>query len=199
MWDTLHIHIHRKFSIPYATIPPLKGTKPNSRDDLAELFSEFDYTVGAEIGVREGIFSEVLLKANPMLKLYCIDPWTPYKEVPSGRKQNRFYNEAKQRLSQYENAIMIKKYSMDALVDIPDGSLDFVYIDANHEQKYVEEDITGWSTKVKSGGIVSGHDYFFHPRRSMGIIPAVDAFVKQNDLVLYLTNEKYPSFFWVKP
>ena len=50
---------------------------------------------------------------------------------------------------------------MEALNDIPNESLDFVYIDGNHHFKYVAEDICGWSKKVRKGGIISGHDYFY--------------------------------------
>ena len=54
---------------------------------------------------------------------------------------------------------------MDAVKDFPDRSLDFVYIDANHDVRHVIEDIEEWSKKIKKGGIISGHDYFVSLRR----------------------------------
>ncbi len=48
---------------------------------------------------------------------------------------------------------------MDALEDFEDNSLDFVYIDGDHNFKHISEDIYEWTKKVRSGGIVSGHDY----------------------------------------
>jgi len=51
---------------------------------------------------------------------------------------------------------------MEAVEDFEDESLDFVYIDANHEFRYIAEDLCEWTKKVKKGGIVSGDDYFYH-------------------------------------
>ena len=48
---------------------------------------------------------------------------------------------------------------MDALKDFENRSLDFVYIDANHDVQHVMEDIAGWINKVKKGGILAGHDF----------------------------------------
>lgn len=50
---------------------------------------------------------------------------------------------------------------MEAVKDFDDESVDFVYIDGNHEFKYVAEDICEWSKKVKKGGVISGHDYTY--------------------------------------
>lgn len=171
--------------------------KTIDRVDLTYLFSDLRYNIGAEIGVSKGKFSEVLLKANPHLKLYCVDPWMPYDECPTQEKQDRCFEETKKRLSLY-NVVFIRKNSIDALFDVPNESLGFVYIDADHTFKCVSEDIAGWTTKVKVGGIVSGHDYFHHPTRQIGVVPAVDNFVKKNNLLLHITNEKYPSWYFMK-
>ncbi len=59
---------------------------------------------------------------------------------------------------------------MEAVEDFADGSLDFVYIDGNHQFKYVADDICEWSRKVRRGGVISGHDYIFtNPRTQAGI------------------------------
>lgn len=43
-----------------------------------------------------------------------------------------------------------------------DESIDFVFIDANHEYLHVLEDLRAWYPKVKTGEIIAGHD-FWHP------------------------------------
>ena len=53
----------------------------------------------------------------------------------------------------------VQKFSMDAVKDFEDNSLDFVYIDANHDFRHVTEDVEEWNKKVKPGGILYGHDY----------------------------------------
>lgn len=41
----------------------------------------------------------------------------------------------------------------------PDGSLDFVFIDAAHDSPSVLRDLEAWWPKVKDGGILAGHDF----------------------------------------
>lgn len=133
-----------------------------SRDDLPEFFWEKGFKVGAEVGVYKGEFSEKLSKVG--LKLYAIDPWIVYKDYDNPRGQKRLdfqYEHTKRVLAPYSNCKIIRKTSMDALEDFKDESLDFVYIDANHDFRYIAEDLSEWTKKVKKGGIVSGHDYFF--------------------------------------
>ena len=49
--------------------------------------------------------------------------------------------------------------SEEVLNSIDDGSLDVVYIDANHEFNFVRNDIQMWRKKLKAGGLFAGHDY----------------------------------------
>jgi len=136
---------------------------PNiGRDNLGELFHELGFKVGVEVGVEQGLFSEVLLKANPDLKLYCVDAWlayTGYRDHVSQERLDGFVENTKQRLAPYDYEL-IRKYSMDAVKEFEDESLDFVYIDANHELPWVMNDLYYWGLKVKPGGIISGHDYY---------------------------------------
>lgn len=181
--------------------------KFKSRDELPAYFNSLGFKVGAEIGVAGGHFSEKLCKGILGLKLFCIDPWGTYKENRRGGGQSqhdRNYELAQQKLSGY-NADMIRKFSMDAVKDFPDEFFDFVYLDGNHDYKYILEDIVEWSKKVKKGGIVSGHDYYHF--NNSGVIEAVDKYVRENNLDLQLTegsrenpdrDDRCPSFWWIK-
>lgn len=197
----VNAHIRNKFRIKGLTLLPLTGWLISNRGHIAELFFELGYKIGAEIGVRWGEYSELILQKNPGVKLYCIDSWAPY---PGGRpnqeRQDRIFRRAERVLSQYKGAILLRKTSMDALADIQDGSLDFVYIDAMHDFDNVMMDIICWSKKVRSGGIVSGHD-FLHLHGG-GIIPAVRGYVEGHNITQWYITQDYapgPSFFWVKP
>jgi hypothetical protein len=130
---------------------------PNAnRNDFAKFLSDEGYKTGAEIGVNKGEYGQVLCGAG--LKVYGIDCWENYRGYKREGTYKSSYEEAVGNLKGLDYTI-IKKYSMDALADFEDDSLDFVYIDANHTLPYVCMDIFGWERKVKRGGIISGHDY----------------------------------------
>jgi hypothetical protein len=187
----------------------------STRDDLPGFFKEMGYKVGAEIGVYKGWFSRKLCKAG--LKVYAIDCWTPYPgfdrmEDARIERQEYLYHRAWQLLSHYQNAVVIRKTSMEALKNFEDESLDFVYIDANHILKYALEDIDGWSKKVRKGGAVSGHDYI-HPDdleerkrpwawATMQVKFAVDAYTQANRIkgwyLIGQNKDRYPSWLWIK-
>jgi hypothetical protein len=76
-----------------------------------------------------------------------------------------FYEIAQERLAPY-NCRFVRKFSMDALAQFEDDSLDFVYIDGNHRLPWVLDDICGWMIKVRAGGIVAGHDYYVSKRKN---------------------------------
>lgn len=161
MTDTL-AYILRKFSLSFDDKTPMPIEIPNfGRSQLAELFAEFGFEVGAEVGVEQGEYSEILCLANPKLKLYAIDAWKAYRDYRDHTRQSkldRFYETTKARLSPY-NCQIIREFSLDVVKNFADKSLDFIYIDANHNFQNVTNDIVEWSKKVKEGGIISGHDY----------------------------------------
>lgn len=49
--------------------------------------------------------------------------------------------------------------SVAMAAEVKDGSLDFVYLDANHAYEAVLADLKAWLPKIKKGGIMAGHDY----------------------------------------
>ena len=193
---------------------------PNfGRDDLAKLFAELNFNLGAEIGVWRGEYSEILCKANPNLDLYSVDPWQlnayePLEQVTAlNAPQSYFdskYQEAKKRLGQYPNCHIVKKNSMEALEMFKDNSLDFVYIDANHDFVNFSLDLHYWLKKVRLGGIISGHDFahysykkFNHVKRALlayaRCYRMIPLFVLGLDTYdSGMVRDKYRSWLWVK-
>jgi glycosyltransferase involved in cell wall biosynthesis len=179
-----------------------KRLKGFNRRHMAEMMGDIGFKVGVEVGVAQGLFSEVLCKSIPDLELYCVDPWEvvpgEIRTIKVGNKiASQRYEEAQERLSPY-NATLIKKPSIDAILeDFDDNSLDFVYIDGSHQFDYVMTDLILWNTKVKTGGIIAGHDYYRF--RNAGVVDAVDVFTKMHGIHdWYITGERTPTFFWIK-
>lgn len=139
---------------------------------------------GVEVGTDHGQYAEVLCEGIPGLNITCVDPWIAYTEGEETKNQTEvdaIYEEAKKRLVPYNSTIM-RMTSMEAVKVIPDESLDFVFIDGNHEYSYVLEDITEWTKKVKYGGVVAGHDYTDNAERKYGVIKAVNQYVEENHI-----------------
>jgi len=170
------------------------------RKDLAKLYRELGYRKGAEVGVAGAKHSKMMCEQIPELELLCVDPWKRYQGNPRGgqqEKQDRNYEIAKRVLRPF-NATLIPAMSMDAVRDVEPKSLDFVYIDGHHGFDWVMPDIIEWSKRVRSGGIVAGHDYYHF--RWAGVVEAVNVYVKTHGInEWFLTIEREPSWFWVKP
>ena len=185
------LKLEPKFRIPYYG---LRGVEiPDAgRDDLPKFLFESGYRVGVEVGVNQGEFGIKLCQSG--LKVYGIDPYIVYPGYKDPESYESHYGEAIANLKGYDYTI-IKKFSMDALADFKDESLDFVYIDANHGYESVKEDIAMWWPKVKRGGMLSGHDYAVRP--SFGVVQAVNEFLIEHNLSLsYLTVEEHIYDSW---
>jgi predicted O-methyltransferase YrrM len=61
--------------------------------------------------------------------------------------------------------------SWDMATKYADGSLDWVFIDADHAYESVVKDLDAWLPKVRKGGIIAGHDFAEWP--GFGVIRAV--------------------------
>lgn len=187
---------------------------PNTdRVDLAKLFFELGFKRGVEVGVERAMYSKVLCENNPQLKLYGVDPWEAYqgyREHVSQEKLDGFLEDVKDRMKNF-NYEVVRQYSVDASRRFQDESLDFVYIDGNHEFSHVVADICAWYPKVRSGGIVSGHDFIRRrdPLLNMHVIEALEGFMKAYQLKPYFVmgrKDKLPgekrdntrSWFFVK-
>lgn len=171
---------------------------PYRRDELARLFKELGYKVGAEIGVDRGLYSEEISQLNPGVKLYCIDPWKLYRKYPDFKDQHKLnvnYNGTKKRLAPY-NCEIIKKSSMGAIKDFAPDSLDFVYIDGNHTYDYVWEDLNGWTKIVKKGCLISGHDYRSRRQELVGVRQAVDQYMQEHNIKTLFRFAKNNDSSW---
>lgn len=214
--DTLS-YILKKYNLSYVprSIQMSPTEIPNmGRDDLPALLNELGFKTGAEIGVFSGLYSQTICAGIPGVKLYSIDSWQTYAPYYRDIQRQEKLDEAKQnayrRLKPF-NVTIIEKFSEDAIKDFEDDSLDFVYIDGNHELPYVLWDIIWWSKKVRSGGIVAGHDYYETVTKDSRchVIPAVMAYTRAYKIVPWFVigtkamepgviRDSKRSWMWVK-
>jgi len=158
-----------------------------SWQNLKRRIADIKSPVGAEIGVHRGDFSRRVLENIPDCTLYMVDTWSPqtYVGVAQGAatpEKIELYHE--QWLDNYVAALKV------ALINAPRGipirgrslevaaslagrvKLDFVYLDAAHDEMSLLCDISAWIKLVKPGGWIVGHDY---GSDFPGVVAAVDS------------------------
>lgn len=201
--DTLNFII-KKYKVD--TNKPSPINLSISRKDLANLFSELKFKKGVEIGVGDGAYSETLCLSNPKLTLYSVDPWKVYpgyKERITQKSMDQVYKVAKARLKDL-NCKVLRDFSERSYKNFFNRSLDFVYIDGNHDEAHVRADIENWSPKVKSGGIIAGGRFAWY-KGEYGAYNKVRRTVKDyaataniNPWFALRAPNEHASWMWVK-
>ncbi len=147
---------------------------------VAELINQNQCKVVAEIGVDYCHIGKYVYANCPSVEKYiCVDLVRHTdREVPVFIKDPR--------------TVYHQMYSSSAHVLVPDDSLDFLYIDANHEYPGVCEDIQLWVPKVKIGGIIAGHDFsVYHPGAVAAVSEYFDCFSIEQDSTI-----ERPTYSW---
>lgn len=119
---------------------------------------------GVEIGSFEGTYSKYILENWPG-HLYLVDVWRKLDDAEYTDKSNQI--DPKKTIAKvfdnlvgFENrSTIIRDFSEKASFIFRDNYFDFIYIDANHKYKYVISDLIHWYPKLRSGGIMAGHDF----------------------------------------
>ena len=144
--------------------------------------------IGAEIGVRTGDNALVMLTSMNIKKLYLIDHYRSHIEHSgikvTDEQQLLFYKAMFQKLTPFIDKIhLLPAPSALASTLFEDNFFDFVYIDAGHRYEQVLEDMNLWYPKVRSKGILCGHD--FNNKCTPDVIRAVKDFCKLKKLPIY--------------
>lgn len=140
--------------------------------------------------------------------LYLIDPLTYYPNDEFSEFINKnggfdiLYKNITHHLEDHKNKYSLLRVPSIEVSNnqIPDGSLDAVFIDGDHSYDAVCKDLKFWWDKLKSGGWMLGDDYkSCHP----GVTKAVNEFAKLYKLNLEFlyknSTSKYPIYKFIKP
>ena len=128
--------------------------------------------VGVEVGVWRGETSRFLLRSLSDLHLHMVDAWKVYPHQATrsslkNAKQEAFDHARREaaRVTEFapDRRTIHREDSVQTAASFDDGSLDFVFLDAEHSYESAAADIAAWWPKLKPGGILFGHDYG-HPR-----------------------------------
>jgi hypothetical protein len=163
--------------------------------------------VAVEVGVKQGLFSELILKQWQGRHLISIDPWfeddaAAYEDIANVPQQQHeaFFAEANGRLEPFGSRSSVwRMTSAEGAAHVEDATLDFAYIDARHDFASVMEDCALWLPKMRPGGILAGHDYLdgHFPAGVFGVKRAVDQFFAERDIPVHSTLFDRPWLSWL--
>lgn len=118
---------------------------------LEKLVKDNNFTLGAELGVHEGVTHFHLLDTCPNLTMIGVDVYR--------RQQEKYWDAVAKELPKYGiRSRFYRQPTVEAASNVGTGELDFVFIDADHKYTSVWADISAWAPKVRKGGYVTGHD-----------------------------------------
>ncbi len=157
----------------------IKQNIQSSNDRLTfwvQFINEMKCVNVAEIGVYRGEYAEHVLKnCDSIDKYYMIDPWKHLDDwnKPANKDDevfNEFYAEVIKRTNfANKKRIVLRGKTTEVINDIPDNSLDFVYIDGDHTLKGIAIDLINIYPKIKDGGWIAGDDFtqsiWQHPKK----------------------------------
>lgn len=162
--------------IPLMAIPTIKLPElhKNTREFFIEyLIKTYNFNEGAELGIWKGRTFLHLLKSCPSLKLHGVDLWKPQPNNDGPENYIDWSHEENEKHVRdnaekfNDRAIIYKMWTHEAAQFIPDKSLDFIFIDADHSSESVRNDIEKWLDKIKNDGMIIGHDYNWETVRTV--------------------------------
>lgn len=122
--------------------------------------------VGSYYGASVSYMVEKIASSRKSIRVVCVDTWN---HTPS-----MYYDFLGNLADSQDYVVPVRMKSEEACLLFADGLFDFIFIDADHSYKACLADIRNWSPKLKSGGVLAGHDYFHQDNGYCGVKQAVD-------------------------
>ena len=181
----------------------IKLPEQNSRVNFLKMIHSINIKqkklIGVEIGVNEGNYSEKIynfFSDKYDFEYTLIDPWEINEDFKGYEKEflDSAYKKVLKKFGNKKNVNIMREPSNTACNKFEDESLDFVYVDGNHDYKFVKEDLDIWFKKLKTNGVLFGNDY----ARPFGVHKAISEFSFENKLVAKFSENDYKDFAFIK-
>ena len=168
-----HIYHQPQFGEDWFTYPELYKDMVN-RFPSGSKFVE----IGSWKGKSSVFMCVEIANSGKKIDFYCVDTFEGSVEHQNNPELPRLYDIFKDNMKPVEGYYQdMRMSSMEAVKKFQDESLDFVFIDGSHEYEDIKDDIISWLPKVKRGGVLAGHDYYFPPQPpSWGMRPSGNSF-----------------------
>jgi len=133
--------------------------------------------IGSWRGKSSAFMAVEIANSGYNIQFDCVDTWRGsvdenIHQTDPSVLNDTLYQEFLENMKPVEKYYRpIRMSSVEAAKLYDDYSLDFVFIDAQHDYDSVKEDILAWKDKVKKGGLLAGHD--FNPEGDYGVGKAV--------------------------
>jgi predicted O-methyltransferase YrrM len=117
------------------------------------------------------------------LKLYAIDDWNEeYAKKMDVEYPARIFEKyiANNYPFLYKRTNVLRGKSWNTANNFRNNVVDFIFVDAAHDQKSVRMDLYAWYPKLKDNAVFCGHDF----RPQMGVQLALKEFMKEHPYTL---------------
>jgi hypothetical protein len=173
------------------------------RNQFGDLLNEMGLIgMAAEVGVHRGEFAKPFLDLWQGRFCFLVDPWRTLPDYADPINHGDRAEDLRLCIANLQAHLdrigFLLMESTAAVNVLRDESLDFLYLDANHNPPFVAKDIGLLYPKVRRGGIFAGHDYI--TTCWPAVSEAVNTFASSIGVeTINTTHEVGGSFWWVKP
>jgi hypothetical protein len=162
---------------------------------FSKIIRDNNYKNVAEIGIGYGTHSKEILMNTAVSNLYLIDPMKYYPndgfaaDIMNQESNNHFEEMVSlinEELSPWEERYTWFRQPSLSITNeqIPDESLDCIFIDGDHSYEAVTQDLEFWWAKLKKGGKLLGDDFWME-----GVAKAVKEFASKKKMLPAFLNK----------
>jgi len=123
--------------------------------------------VGCWLGKSTAYCASRIRECGKAIAFYAVDTWLGSPNEPdmvdavmhAGGSVYELFRANMEAAGVMDAIEPLRLPSVAAATLFANGTLDFVFIDADHTSAAVQADIAAWRPKIRTGGILAGHDW----------------------------------------